>query len=111
MLTGMGRALAVFLAALVGLGVAELAAAEERSTTVRLPRTGTESTEVTVVVARGDHLWKISERYLEELKGEEPSNSEISPYWRLVIETNRDRLRSGDPDLIYPGERITLPNP
>jgi nucleoid-associated protein YgaU len=26
-----------------------------------------------------------------------------------VIEANRDRLRSGDPDLIYPGEEIILP--
>jgi nucleoid-associated protein YgaU len=34
---------------------------------------------------------------------------EISPYWRVVIETNREGLRSGDPDLIYPGETVVLP--
>ncbi len=38
-----------------------------------------------------------------------PANSEISPYWRLVIDENLDNLRSGDPDLIYPGEVIELP--
>jgi nucleoid-associated protein YgaU len=27
----------------------------------------------------------------------------------MVIEANRDHLRSGDPDLIYPGESIVLP--
>lgn len=58
-----------------------------------------------VVVVRGDHLWKISARRL----GPEASNGEIAPYWRDVVEVNTPRLRSGDPDLIYPGEVVELP--
>jgi nucleoid-associated protein YgaU len=37
------------------------------------------------------------------------ANSLISPYWRAVIRANRAALRSGDPDLIFPGEWISLP--
>jgi len=59
----------------------------------------------TVVVIRGDHLWKISARHL----GPDASNDQISPYWREVIAVNEPRLRSGDPDLIYPGEIVEMP--
>lgn len=58
-----------------------------------------------VVVVPGDHLWKISERHVEATM----PGRRIAPYWLEVIETNRPRLRSGDPDLIYPGEVILLP--
>ena len=63
----------------------------------------------TVIVAKGDHLWKISGHHLHRVLGRQATNLEISPYWRRVIETNRTNLRSGDPDLIYPGEVVTLP--
>lgn len=59
----------------------------------------------TVVVEKGDHLWKISARHLDE----HASNGEIAPYWRRVVDINTPRLRSGDPDLIYPGEIVHLP--
>lgn len=59
----------------------------------------------TVVVKKGDHLWKISARHLDE----QASNGEIAPYWRRVVEVNTPRLKSGDPDLIYPGEIVHLP--
>lgn len=58
-----------------------------------------------VVVVKGDHLWKISARHL----GDDASNNEIAPYWVEVIEVNTPHLRSGDPDLIYPGEVVELP--
>ncbi len=63
----------------------------------------------TVVVAKGDHLWKISGYYLNGVLGRPATNVEITPYWRRVIATNRTNLKSGDPDLIYPGEVVTLP--
>ena len=63
--------------------------------------------EVTVV--KGDNLWKLAAVELKEADGHRPSNAEIVPYWRDVIETNVDELRSGDPDLIYPGETIDMP--
>lgn len=59
----------------------------------------------TVVVEIGDHLWKISARHLDG----QAKNGEIAPYWRRVVEVNTPRLRSGDPDLIYPGEIVHLP--
>lgn len=65
--------------------------------------------ETSVVVAPGDHLWKLSERHLENLLGRTPTDAEVAPYWVEVIEANRDSIRSGDPDLIYPGEVIVLP--
>jgi nucleoid-associated protein YgaU len=68
----------------------------------------TQSSE-TVTVERGDHLWKISARHLGDFYQRLPSNHEVSPYWRETIEANRNRLRSGDPDLIYPGEQVALP--
>ncbi|MFQ5523526.1 MAG: LysM peptidoglycan-binding domain-containing protein [Acidimicrobiia bacterium] len=107
----MGRAIARFLVVtiVITLTLADLAVAEQRPPAVRLPHTQSDSIAVKVVVTRGDHLWKISERHLEELMGREPSGAEVSPYWRQVIEVNRKALRSGDPDLIYPGEVVTLP--
>jgi len=64
-----------------------------------------ESPSGTVVVERGDHLWKISERHL----GPNTPDRQVAPYWREVIEVNTPTLRSGDPDLIYPGEVVALP--
>ena len=57
------------------------------------------SKEYTVV--KGDNLWRISAR--------RTGNRGVAPYWRKVIETNRPRLRSGNPNLIFPGERLELP--
>jgi hypothetical protein len=37
------------------------------------------------------------------------TNREIAVYWLKVCSVNRDSLRSGDPDLIYPGEIVKLP--
>jgi nucleoid-associated protein YgaU len=63
-------------------------------------------------VVGGDNLWKIArDHLLRERSGGSgaPTNREVAAYWVKVVEANRDRLHSGDPDLIYPGERITLP--
>ncbi len=62
-----------------------------------------------VIVEKGDHLWSISAKHLEQRLARRASEEEIAPYWRQVIDVNRDRLRSGDPDLIYPGETVLLP--
>ena len=73
-------------------------------TTLNIPG---DTNEVTVV--KGDNLWKLAATELKGAHGQRPSNAEIVPYWREVIETNVDELRSGDPDLIYTGETIELP--
>ena len=71
----------------------------------------TSTTEATYTVERGDNLWTISASYLRNSINSEPTIAEIDGYWRAVIEANRDTLRSGDPNLIYPGELVTLPAP
>lgn len=72
---------------------------------------GEAETPGTVVVEPGDHLWKISEAELARRLGRSAGADEVAPYWLSVIDANRDALHSGDPDLIYPGELITLPAP
>lgn len=70
------------------------------------------SSDETHTVVPGENLWAIAHHHLAEAR-EVPigdvSTAEIVGYWREVIAVNRERLRSGDPDLIYPGERILLP--
>lgn len=51
----------------------------------------------TYTIVPGDTLWDISARaYGDPLK------------WRLIWEANQTRLRSANPDLIFPGEQIIL---
>jgi hypothetical protein len=60
-------------------------------------------------VEPGDNLWSIAADHLRAHGAGEPSDPEIARYWITVIDHNRPTLRSGDPDLIYPGEIVTLP--
>jgi nucleoid-associated protein YgaU len=68
-----------------------------------------DSTATSVIVKRGDHLWKISQSHLEQMLARPTGDDEIDPFWRSVIEANQPRLQSGDADLIYPGETIVIP--
>lgn len=63
-------------------------------------------------VVPGDNLWDIAAAHLAQahgIAGSELSPAEIHAYWTRLIAANRDSLRSGDPNLIYPGEVIQLP--
>jgi nucleoid-associated protein YgaU len=60
-------------------------------------------------VVAGDHLWAIAGRRLTEVRGQAPDEGEHAGYWVRLVDANRGRLRSGDPDLIFPGEVIELP--
>jgi hypothetical protein len=65
-----------------------------------------------VVVRAGDNLWLLAAVHLAERTDRSPvdiTDAEIAPYWARVCETNRYRLRSRDPNLVYPGERVVLP--
>ncbi len=64
---------------------------------------------ISYTVRSGDNLWSISANHLRGQTDRAPSAAEIRPIWREVIELNRDRIRSGDPNLIYPGEELFLP--
>jgi nucleoid-associated protein YgaU len=54
-------------------------------------------------------MWSLAEDRLRMALGREPADHEIGPYWRKVVEENQDRIRSGDPDLIFPGEVLVMP--
>lgn len=65
-----------------------------------------------VVAQRGDHLWSIARAEVGRATGRAPASlrpSDVAPYWAQVVAANHTRLRSGDPDLVRPGERIALP--
>lgn len=101
----------MLIVGLVGFLVATGSALAAPTAETRLPVTlsgqeesGTPATDE-VVVVKGDHLWKISQRHLDS---HSPDDA-VAPYWLRVIEVNTPSLRSGDPDLIYPGEVIRLP--
>lgn len=65
--------------------------------------------ERSVEVAPGDSLWSIAEA---AVRAGDPQASlrAVAAYWREVVELNRPTLRDpGNPDLIYPGQRVRLP--
>jgi hypothetical protein len=65
-----------------------------------------------VVVAPGDSLWELAAERLARATGRPRAvvaDVEIAPYWARVCDHNRDSLRSGDPNLVFPGERVTMP--
>lgn len=60
-------------------------------------------------VAPGDNLWSIAAGHLEQSLGHPPDPGRLCSYWSAVVSANRARLRSGKPDLIFPGEHVSLP--
>jgi hypothetical protein len=60
-------------------------------------------------VVRGDNLWTIAADHIASTHAGGSDASEITEYWLKVITANRDTLRSGDPNLIFPGEIVALP--
>jgi nucleoid-associated protein YgaU len=64
------------------------------------------------VVEPGDDLWDIAARHLAAQVGlpvRALDDGHVADYWRRVIQANRSTLRTGDPDLLLPGEVIVLP--
>lgn len=62
-----------------------------------------------VVVEPGDTVWDLADERLDLADGpaREPSNAEIANHTNTVIANNT--FRSGDPNLIYPGDVIQFP--
>lgn len=63
-------------------------------------------------VVEGDNLWNIATQALAAATRRtvnDLTNAEVVTYWVKVCEANRPHLRSGDPNLIYADEEITLP--
>lgn len=59
-------------------------------------------------VRPGDHLWRLAERRLALVLGRAPTDDEVAPYWRRIVEANPQLI---DPDLLFPGDVVTLPAP
>lgn len=64
---------------------------------------------VCYIVRPGDDMWSITDVYLTRQEDKPPSVARITEVWREVIDLNRNRIRSGNPDLIFPGEKLLLP--
>lgn len=79
------------------------------TTTEPVPVPVPAATDEEHVVVPGDNLWRIADAHLTATTGRPPTATEVLPYWRRVIDANRGRLRSGDPNLIFPGEVVVLP--
>ena len=60
-------------------------------------------------VRSGDNLWSISATHVASGGSGAPSLARVVAVWRQVVALNHDRLRSGNPDLVFPGEVILLP--
>ena len=60
-------------------------------------------------VVRGDSLWRIAAGVLSAVGGPD-SGPDVAAYWPRIYEANRDVIGS-DPDLIHPGQVLTLPAP
>lgn len=64
------------------------------------------------VVRRGESLWTIAavRGGRDGTGGRRPAaRRSVARRWRRLIRLNRNRLRSGEPDRILPGERLRLP--
>lgn len=57
-------------------------------------------------VRPGDHLWAIAADRMSDHLGRPASDGEVAGYWRRVIAANPQVV---DPDLIHPGQIITVP--
>ncbi len=69
-------------------------------------------TETLHVVEPGESFWLIAERLVAERRGsttEALGPADVRETWVELVEANRATIRSGNPNLIYPGEVLTLP--
>jgi len=60
------------------------------------------------VVRSGDCLWRIAGRILLERGDPHPSNGDIARFWPVIYDANRETI-GDDPNLIFPGQRLTIP--
>jgi nucleoid-associated protein YgaU len=67
---------------------------------------------VVVTVAPGDSLWALTRAAVARETGRGPSavgDDEVAPRWVRVCAANRDRLQSGDVNVLAPGEAVVIP--
>jgi hypothetical protein len=64
-------------------------------------------------VTSGDSLWTIAANQVATTTGRAPAqvpDADVTGYWQRVCDANQGRLRSGDLNLIFPGEQVILPD-
>jgi len=62
-----------------------------------------------IVVEPGDSCWSLAEEHLRDELGREPTEAETARLWAQLIEINEERFLTGDPDLLFPGQGLLLP--
>jgi hypothetical protein len=73
------------------------------------PRSTTRTDDVWVI-APGDHLWHVARTTLWRAAGVPPTDAQVVRYLDRLIDRNAAVFRvPGDADLVYPGQRFTLP--
>lgn len=61
-------------------------------------------------VVAGESFWRIAADRVTQTVGHPAGDAEVAVYWRRLIEQNRSRLADpGNPDLLFPGQRLDLP--
>lgn len=64
----------------------------------------------TWTAAPGESFWSIAEELLADAWRRPPSDAEVDPFWRVLVEVNRGRLTDPtDPDAILPGQVFEVP--
>ncbi|HSK25028.1 MAG TPA: LysM domain-containing protein [Egicoccus sp.] len=62
------------------------------------------------IVVAGESFWRIAADHVAQASDRPAADAEVAMYWRRLIEQNRSRLADpGNPDLLYPGQRLDLP--
>lgn len=80
--------------------------------TAREPEPAPAPEDSTWLVQPGDSFWSIASDRLSELSGRPVTDREVTPYWRALVDANRPRLvHPDDPDLIFVGQEVELPDP
>jgi nucleoid-associated protein YgaU len=78
----------------------------------RLPEGAAAAAPTSWTVRPGEHFWAVAERVLADTWQRAPSDGEIVPYWRSLIDANRQSLHDPDnPDLLFPGQVLVVPPP
>lgn len=60
------------------------------------------------VVQPGDSLWAIACRTLTDRIGAAAADEDVDHLWKIIYRANRD-LIGPEPDLIFPGQQLVLP--
>ena len=112
------RAIATLVLAVLGMWAAprpQEASAEPLPPLVRLsdqpisaPASLAEA--ATYEVQRGDSLWRISTATLTDSGDSSPTSADIARFWPRIFRANR-LLIGDDPNLILPGQHLTIPEP